>query len=120
MPTETIDLRDLIMTIKEKKNVEANLALEFDCRLDVEDYRPLVKVINYAMNYVGQLASQTMQISLNMSSGGYLMSFTAFTAESVFPPLSPQVAEALQPYGATIQVGGEKAKFVKLLLDFRK
>ncbi len=120
MATETVDLRDLILMIKEKKEMEINLALEFDCRLEVDDYKPLVKVLNYAINYVNQLASQPMQVSLNMSSTGYLMGFTAFTTESEFPPLNPQVGEALQPYHATITLGGEPGKFVKLLLTFTK
>lgn len=120
MATETVDLRDLILMIKEKKEMEINLALEFDCRLEVDDYKPLVKVLNYAINYVNQLASQPMQVSLNMSSTGYLMGFTAFTTESEFPPLNPQVGEALQPYHAKITLGGEPGKFVKLLLTFTK
>jgi hypothetical protein len=120
MDKETIDLRDLIMMIKEKKEMEANLALEFDCRIEVEDYKPLVKVINYAMNYIAHLATQPMQISLNTGGGGYLMGFTAFTDRTEFPPLSEQVPDALKAYDATITMGGEPGKYAKLLLTFRQ
>lgn len=120
MEKEMIDLRDLIMMIKEKKEMNANLALEFDCRLEVEDYKPLVKVINYAINYIGQLATQPMQISLNAGGAGYLLGFTAFTEQAEFPPISDQVVEALTPYQASIQLNGEPGKYVKLLLTFKR
>ncbi len=117
---ETIDLRDLILMIKEKKEMNANFALEFDCRLDVEDYKPLVKVINYAINYIAPLTDQPMQISLNAGGNGFMMGFTAFTSGSEFPPVSEQVKEALLPYQATITQTGEAAKYVKLLISFKK
>lgn len=120
MEKEVIDLRDLIMMIKEKKEMSANLALEFDCRLEVEDYKPLVKVINYAINYVSQLTDQPMQISLNAGGSGYLLGFTAFTSRVEFPPVSEQVVEALKSYQASITVDGEKGKYVKMLLTFKQ
>lgn len=120
MEKETIDLRDLIMMIKEKKEMNANLALEFDCRLEVDDYKPLVKVINYAINYISQMTDQPMQISLNAGGSGYLLGFTAFTSHSEFPPVSDQVIEALKSYQATAKVDGEKGKYVKMLLTFQQ
>ncbi len=117
---ETIDLRDLLLMIKEKKEMNANFALEFDCRLDVEDYKPLVKVINYAINYMTPLADQPMQISLNAGGSGYMLGFTAFTSKSEFPEVSDQVKEALVPYQATIAKSGEAGKYVKLLISFKK
>lgn len=121
METEIIDLRDLIMMIKEKKaTLNANLALEFDCKIEVEDYKPLVKVINYAINYVGQLTDQPMQISLNAGGNGFLLGFTAFTSQTEFPPISTQVTEALVPYKATADLSGEPGKYVKVLLTFQK
>ncbi len=115
-----IDLRDLIMMIKEKKQMNANFALEFDCRLEVEDYKPLVKVLNYAINYIGQLTDQPMQISLNAGDKGYMLGFTAFTSKSEFPAINPEVVEALKPYKATAAVSGEPAKYAKLLITFIK
>jgi hypothetical protein len=120
MEKEMIDLRELIMMIKEKKEMNANLALEFDCRLEVEDYKPLVKVINYAINYIGQMTDQPMQISLNAGGNGFLLGFTAFTNHSEFAPVSEQVVEALKPYQATIKLDGEKGKYVKMLITFTK
>jgi len=117
--SETIDLRDLIMMIKEKKEMNANLALEFDCKIEVEDYKPLVKVINYAINYISQLTDQAMNISLNAGGRGYMLGFTAFTSQTEFPPVSEQVVEALTPYQATAAVSGEPGKYVKMLVTFK-
>jgi len=117
---ETIDLRDLIMSIKENKKMDANLALEFDCRLEVEDYKPLVKVINYAINYIQQLQKEPMQISLNAGGDGYMLGFTAFTDQTEFPALSEQAAEACQAYNARLKQSGEPGKYVKVLLTFAK
>ena len=118
MEKETIDLRDLMMKIKENKEFDANLTLEFDCKLDVEDYRPLIKVINYAINYVNELADQPMQISLNATGRGYSMGFTAFTSKTEFPPISENVSQALTEYQATIELNGEAGKYVQVLLTF--
>jgi hypothetical protein len=117
---ETIDLRDLIMSIKEQKQLDANLSLEFDCRLDVEDYKPLVKVINYAINYVHQLQNQPMQISLNAGGDGYMLGFTAFTDHAEFPSLSEQAVEACSAYQATLKQSGEAGKYVKILMTFKQ
>ena len=119
MEKELIDLRDLVMMIKEKKNMNANLSLEFDCRIEVEDYKPLVKVLNYAINYITQLTDQPMQITLNAGSGGYMLAFTAFTTHTEFAPVSEQVIDALKPYDATISIGGEPGKYAKVLLTFK-
>ena len=113
MEKEVVDLRDLMMMIKEKKQMNANFALEFDCRIEVDDYKPLVKVINYAINYISQLTDQPMQISLNAGGNGYLLSFTAFTSQTEFPAVSEQVVEALVPYNAIIAASGDPGKYVK-------
>ena len=118
METELIDLRDLVMMIKEKKNLDANLALEFDCKVEVSDLKPLVKIVNYVVNYIGQLASDTMQIALNASMSGHVLVFMASTEASEFPAISEQLTEALKEYDATIELGGEAGKFVRLKMLF--
>ena len=120
MAKETIDLRNLMLMIKEKKEMDCKLALEFDCKIEVEDIEPLVKVINYAINYISQLANQPMQISLYAGYSEHTLVFTAFTAATEFPPISENVTEALVPYNATIGFDGEAGKFAQLKLTFQK
>ena len=120
MEKGSIDLRDLILLINEQKQMNANLALEFDCAIETDDVKPLVKVINYAINYVNQLTDQQQQISLNSTMSGITIGFTAFTALSDFPAINPQVHEALVPYNAILEQKGEPGKYIQLLISFRK
>jgi hypothetical protein len=116
--TELIDLRDLILMIKEKKDLNANLALEFDCKIEVSDLKPLVKIVNYVVNYISQLASDTMQIALNASMSGHVLVFMASSQATEFPVISEQLVDALKEYNATIELGGEPSKFVRLKMTF--
>ena len=121
MEKETVDLRNLLMTINEKKGLNASLALEFECKLEVEDFNTLVKIINYTINYITQLTDQQLQISLNASTrGGYIIAFTASTIKNEFPPISEQVQEALKRYQATIEKKGEEGKYIQLLITFNQ
>ncbi|MCK5453807.1 MAG: hypothetical protein KAJ16_05570 [Calditrichia bacterium] len=120
MEKETIDLRNLMLMIKEKKEIECTLALEFDCKIEVENIESLIKVINYAINYISQLANQPMQISLYAGYSEHTLVFTAFTVATEFPPISENVSVALVPYNATISFDGEAGKFAQIKLAFQK
>ena len=120
MKNESIDLRNLILMIKEQKQINANLALEFDCVIETDDVKPLVKVINYAINYISQLTDQPLQISLNASMSGITIGFTAFINSLDLPAINPQVNEALVPYNAVLEQKGEPGKYTQLLISFRK
>jgi hypothetical protein len=120
MEKEIIDLRDLILMIKEQKQVNANLALEFDCVIETDDVKSLVKVINYAINYINQLTDQPQQISLNASMSSITIGFTTFTELSDLPAISPQLNEALVPYNAVLEQKGEPGKYTQLLITFKK
>jgi hypothetical protein len=106
--------------INEKKGLNAQLALEFDCNLDVEDIEPLIKVINYIINYIQQLTDKPLQISLYSGFSENSLVFQAFTSQSDFPPLSEKLAEALAPYSGTIHFDAEAGKFVQIQLKFKK
>jgi hypothetical protein len=119
MGKEKIDLRDLILKIKEHKQINTNVALEWDCYIETDDIKPLVKVINYVINYINQLTDQPLHISLNATHRGITASFTAFTSLSDFPPVSPNVNEALQPYNAELEQKGEPGKYAQLSIHFK-
>ena len=120
MEKESIDLRDLLLMIKEQKQLDANFALEFDCVIETEDVKPLVKVINYAINYISQLTDQQLQISLNASMSGITIGFTAFISTTELPEINPQVNEALVPYNALLEQKGEPGNYTQLLISFRE
>ncbi|MEJ2054015.1 MAG: hypothetical protein P8X42_08855 [Calditrichaceae bacterium] len=117
---QNIDLRDLLMKIKEQKQMNANLTLEFDCIIDTDDVTPLVKVINYCINYISQLTDQQQQISLNANMSGITIGFTAFTSKTDLPEINPQVREMLTPYNAVLEKKGEAGKYTQLLISFKE
>ena len=117
---ESVDLRDLLKMIKEQKQMNANLTLEFDCIIETDDVKPLIKVINYCINYISQLTDQQQQITLNAGMSGITIGFTAFTTSTDLPGISPQVNEALMPYDAKLEQKGEPGKYTQLLINFRK
>ena len=118
MEIENVDLRDLIIRIKEQKQIDAELTLEFDCRIETDDVMPLVKVINYAINYIIQLTEQPLHISLNATMRGYTIGFTAFTDTPDLPEINPKVNAALLPYHADMAQKGEPGKYAHLLISF--
>jgi hypothetical protein len=101
MEKESIDLRNLILMIKEQKQINSNL-------------------INYAINYINQLTDQPLHISLNTTTREITISFMAFTVLLDFPAISPKVNEALVPYNAVLEQKGEPGKYAQLLISFRK
>jgi hypothetical protein len=119
MEKETVDLRDLILMVKEQKQMNANFTLEFDCVIETDDVTPLVKVINYAINYINQLTDKPQEISLNASMRGITIGFTTFTELLDLPAINPQVSEALVPYNAILEQKGEPGKYTQLLITFR-
>ena len=120
MEKETVDLRDLILMIKDQKEINANFSLEFDCVIETEDITPLIKVINYAINYINQLTDQPQEISLNASMRGITLGFTTFTDLTELPAINPQVNEALLPYNAVLEQKGDPGKYTQLLISFGK
>jgi len=117
---QDVDFRNLMMTIQEKKQMNANLELEFDCVIEVEDITPLVKVINYAINYITELSEEQMQISVNATLSGITLGFTTFTSKETFPPINPQAQDLLQQYSASMELKSEVGKYAQLLIVFSK
>ena len=49
-----VDLKQLLQLINDQKGLDTNLCLDSGCVIDVEDKTPLIKVINYFLNYLHQ------------------------------------------------------------------
>ena len=113
-----LDLRKLLLMVEEKKEMNAKLSLEFDCILEVDDAKPLVKVINYSINYLTPLTDKPIQISLNAQRDGYMLSFAVFTEKTELPALSDQLDDALKPYNASVELTHEQGKFVQIMIIF--
>jgi hypothetical protein len=113
-----IDLRKLLLMIQEQKGMKANMSLEFDCEIDTEDPKPLVKVINYVINYLSALTDMPLEISLNPHRSGYMIGFAVHTEKTDLPPLSDQLDEALRLYNGSIERTGEPGKYVRIIITF--
>jgi hypothetical protein len=113
-----MDLRKLMLMIQEEKEMNANMSLEFDCEVDTEDPAPLVKVINYIINYLTPLTDKPLEISLNAHRGGAMLSFATFTEQTNLPAVSDQVQVTLKEYNATLQITHKEGQFVQLIINF--
>lgn len=106
--------------IKDNKDFEANLILDEGCVLESVDPTPLIKVMNYAINYLNQLSDNPLEISLDLRSGDYLLSFLAYSDKTEIPALSADVNEALKAYNASIESIHEAGKLVQLKVSFKR
>jgi len=120
MTENRVDLKRLLLMIKESKNFNANLILDEGCFLETADPKPLIKVINYLINYLNQLAKQPLEISLDLRSTDYLISLMVYTDQQELPAISDQIAVALKDYHATIDKIHEKGKYLQFKISFSK
>jgi hypothetical protein len=113
-----MDLRDLMMMIKEKKEMNANMSLEFDCSVETDDPSSLIKVINYVINYLTPLTDRAIEISLNAHRGGSMLSFAAFTEADTVPAISDQLEGALEQYNAALEFIHKEGQYVQIIITF--
>ncbi len=106
--------------IKKQKELNANFALEFDCAIETEDPKPLVKVINYIINYLSPLTDRAMEISVNQQMGRIVIGFSVFTDKHELPAFSDQLEGALKPYNAKIEMKHKEGEFIQVLITFIK
>lgn len=118
MSENRVDLKQLIMLIKDTKKFEANLILDEGCTLMTEDPKPLVKVINYIINYLGQLSDQAMEISLDLRTSDHLLSMMVYTDKSELPAVSSEIDDVLKTYKATLEKIHESGKYIQIKVSF--
>ncbi|MCK4559417.1 MAG: hypothetical protein KAV45_06500 [Calditrichia bacterium] len=118
MSENRVDLKQLIILIKDNKNFEANLILDEGCILMTEDPKPLVKVINYIINFLGQLSDQALEISLDLRTSDHLLSFMVYTDQTEIPAVSSEIDNVLKMYKATLEKIHETGKYLQLKVSF--
>lgn len=116
-----LDLRDVIKMIEEAKpDLKLGLSLEFDCFVEAEDPKPLIKVLNYLLNFIKQSSDETIQISLNAGMDGIILNLIASTTISEKPEMNAQIPDVLNDYAATIQYDFKAGEFMMFLITFAK
>ena len=118
MTSSTIDLGDLLNYIIGQKKVDTTVNIGPECKVSAEDPKPLVKIINYLINYLLQITDEPINITLNTQSSGCLLCFIVSTNESNLPPLSDNLDDALKPYNAAMRVVFEEGKYAQIILNF--
>ena len=114
MSENRVDLKQLILLIKANKEFEANLILDEGCILMTEDPKPLVKVLNYLINYLGQQSEAPLEISLDLRTNDNLLSMMVYTDKSELPEMSSEIEGVLKTYKATLETIHESGKYVQL------
>ncbi len=113
-----VDLKQLIRLIHDQKDVEANLILDEGCVIHTEDAAPLVKVINYFMNYLSGLTDRPLEIALDLMPGSFLLSLMAFTDKQELDQLSDNLEGALKDYNASFEVKHDQGNYVQIKISF--
>lgn len=115
-----VDLKRLIQLINDQKNLDINLNLDEGCTIEAEDQAPLIKVINYFLNYLNTLSNRTMEISLDLMGNSVLMNMIAFSEAQEIPEPSPNLKDALAAYKAEYEVKHDPGKYVQVKVTFTK
>ncbi|MBN2424219.1 MAG: hypothetical protein JXR46_01895 [Calditrichaceae bacterium] len=120
MTENTVDLKKLILLINANKEINANLNLDEGCTFEAEDHKPLIKVINYFINYMETISSMPMEVSLELRGDQYVLIFLSYTDKSDLPPLSDKLSDALSMYKAKYVAVHEKGKYYQIKVTFQK
>jgi hypothetical protein len=113
-----IDLKLLVLLINDQKDIEANLILDEGCRIEADDQAPLVKVINYFMNYLHAISKGAIQISLDLMGNSCLMSFIGYTDKESIPEFSSNLNDALKMYNAKYEHEHKVGSYVQVKIHF--
>ncbi len=120
MLQNSIDLKNILLLIYDQKDIEANLNLDEGCVLECEDPKPLIKVINYFLNYLNQQTEMPMEIGLELRSDSFVISLLAYVTAETLPPLSDKLAATLQEYHAEYDVQHTPGKYVQIKISFSR
>ena len=98
MEDRQLDLRELLQLIDSQKNLNTNLCLDHGCLISVSDPRPLVKAINYMMNFLNEYSGETIEINLNLTSERIYLKLMSLWEKDDPVEIPDQLAEVFQDY----------------------
>lgn len=114
----TIDLRELMLLIKQNKNFDSHLCLDLGCTIEGDDAKPLIKVFNYIINFLKKAGRGEIQIDLDSHHAKHQLVFIVHTEQTIFPVSDTQLNSVLDLYHASIKWVFEPAKYIKCQLIF--
>lgn len=120
MNQNSLDLKQLLYLIHEQKDTAINLNLDEGCILETENPKPLVKVLNYLINYLDQITDTDIEISLDLLPENFRLSLLAYTQIDTLPPISDQIDGALSAFKASYKIEHNAGSYAQLTLLFNK
>jgi hypothetical protein len=120
MNQNTIDLKQMLFLIHDQKDIEANFILDEGCTIESENPKPLIKVLNYLFNFMAQFTEQPMEISLDLMSDSYRLTFLSFCDLQEEPAISDQLADALNDYNAEFSMTNHAGQYLQLVITFKR
>ena len=113
-----INLRDLILQINQKKDFDSHLCLDLGCSIEGEDTKPLIKAVNYIINYLKEAGGGEIQIDLDSHHSKHQLVFIVHTNKQTLPVPANQLPSTLKTYNGTIEWVLEPEKYAKCQLTF--
>lgn len=113
-----INLRELILLIKQNKIFDSHLCLDHGCSIEGDDAKPLIKVVNYIINYMKEAGPGEIQIDLDSHHSKHQLVFIVHTDKRILPTPNDQLQPILKTYKGKIEWIFEPAKYAKCQLIF--
>ena len=118
MTVPPIEIGNLLKYIIEKKDINSNLNIDQTCTINADDPKPLIKIINYLINYLSQINEGVIDISLKDQTDGCLLCFIISTNNNQLPPISDNLNDALKTFNAAMRIVFEEGKYAQILINF--
>ena len=118
MTVAPIEIGSLLKYIIEKKDINSNLTIDQTCTINADDPKPLIKIINYLINYLNQINEGVIDISLKDQTDGCLLCFIISTNKNQLPPISDNLNDALKKFNAAMRIVFEEGKYAQILINF--
>lgn len=114
----SINLRELILLIKQNKDFDSHLCLDLGCSIEADDAKPLIKAVNYIINYLKEAGPGEIQIDLDSHHSKHQLVFIVHTGKQTLPTPSDQLRPIMTAYNGTIEWIFEPEKYTKCQLTF--
>lgn len=102
--SKPIDLKQYILMIADKKDIDATFSLDQGCVVETDDPSSLIKVLNYIFNLITEKAGGSLEVSLEFRDKHYLLTFIVIGGNADVIELPGGINDALKSYNADANV----------------